>query len=108
MTERIIRRTRRGVVSLGWIVCLVASLGDANAWARGDASLVATELPPLPAPVAGAYVGTSNSAVLVAGGMRATAASLDAATPAYLDSVFILPPGAETWTTASPLAGPRA
>ncbi|MBN1490453.1 MAG: hypothetical protein JXA69_11105, partial [Phycisphaerae bacterium] len=102
------RRRHRAVQLCGIVAGLAASLGSGPAVAQEAAHLVATELPSLPEPVAGAFVGTSDGAVIVAGGMRATAASPDAVTPAYLDSVFILPPGAETWTTASPLAGPRA
>jgi solute:Na+ symporter, SSS family len=71
-------------------------------------SAIATEitwenLPPLPRPISGHFVGTHNGALIVAGGSNFDVSPFQGGEKQWYDRIYVLPPGADTWQSHSAL-----
>jgi len=74
--------------------------------ARAD--LAWTELPPLPGPSSGHFVGQHNGALIVAGGSNFPVSPFQGGEKVWLADIRVLESGAETWIDAGKLPTPRA
>ena len=74
--------------------------------ARAD--LAWTNLPDLPAPSSGHFVGVHNGALIVAGGSNFPVSPFQGGAKEWLDHIWVLEPGAAAWIDAGRLPGPRA
>lgn len=94
----------RGFV--GWILTALIALALLSA--RAGAEMSWKELPPLPAGISGHFAGTHNGALIVAGGSNFDVSPFQGGTKQWLDRIYVLEPGAETWIDAGRLPAPRA
>lgn len=83
---------------------LVSLLATANV----HADLAWEDLPPLPVPTSGHFVGQHNGALIVAGGSNFTVSPFQGGEKEWLDRIWVLEPGGEAWIDGGTLPGPRA
>lgn len=89
-----------GILALLGAVLLVAPAARADlAW---------TNLPELPAPSSGHFVGQHNGALMVAGGSNFPVSPFQGGEKVWLDQIWVLEPGADAWIDGGHLPGPRA
>lgn len=67
-----------------------------------------TTLPALPSPLSGQFAGTSNGALIVAGGTNFPVPLFEGGTKEWYDSVYILPEGEKKWRKVFKLPHPIA
>lgn len=92
----------RGVCCFRVAVALALVLAPG---ARAD--LAWTELPPLPGPSSGHFVGQHNGALIVAGGSNFLVSPFKGGEKLWLDRIWVLTPGADAWLDAGQLPTPR-
>jgi SSS family solute:Na+ symporter len=94
-------------VTLG---CLLATAASALAAEDqpADGTLRWRRLPDLPRPLSGQFVGTSNGALIVAGGTNFPVPLFQGGTKAWYHDVYVLPAGADAWRAAGNLDGASA
>jgi SSS family solute:Na+ symporter len=95
-------RSIRGLLATAFLG-LVFVLAPA---ARAD--LAWTELPELPSPSSGHFVGQHNGALVVAGGSNFPVSPFQGGEKVWLDQIWVLEPGAAAWVDGGRLPGPRA
>ncbi len=66
------------------------------------------QLPELPNPLAGQFVGTHNNALIVAGGSYFPTSLFEGGHKVWLDNIFVLESGSNHWNTNFHLDHPRA
>ena len=66
------------------------------------------ELPALPQPLSGQFAGTSNGALVVAGGTNFPISLFEGGTKAWYDTVHVLPSGEKSWRSEFKLSHPLA
>ncbi len=94
-----------GVLCCGWVALVLVMLACVPA-AHGD--LAWTDLPPLPVPSSGHFVGEHNGALIVAGGSNFTVSPFQGGEKEWLDHIWVLEPGGSEWIDGGTLPGPRA
>ncbi|MBX3175835.1 MAG: sodium/solute symporter [Candidatus Hydrogenedentes bacterium] len=72
------------------------------------AELAWTDLPELPVPMSGHFVGQHNGALIVAGGSNFPVSPFQGGEKQWLDRIWVLEPGAGAWIDAGALPEPRA
>jgi len=89
-------------IAVAAVLCTVLAAPDARAELAWD------DLPPLPVPTSGHFVGQHNGALIAAGGSNFTVSPFQGGEKEWLDRVYVLEPGAAAWLDAGALPAPRA
>jgi solute:Na+ symporter, SSS family len=101
-----VRRIAGCVVSAG--VCILFVVGTLVVGPLASAEVAWEELPALPAPSSGHFVGQHNGVLIAAGGSNFTVSPFQGGEKEWLDRIWVLEPGAAAWTDAGRLPGARA
>ncbi|MCF6286320.1 MAG: sodium/solute symporter, partial [Candidatus Hydrogenedentes bacterium] len=102
--ERFVARAKQ---NSAWSLAVVLLFGVLVASvAHGE--MVWEDLPPLPGPSSGHFVGTHNGALIVAGGSNFPVSPFKGGKKHWLDRIYVLKSGADSWIDAGQLPGARA
>ena len=86
----------------------LACAGLCGPVAYADTSFEWEELPELPQPMSGQFVGVHNNALILAGGTYWPVSPFQGGTKVWLDTVYVFEPGAEAWKKAESFLPARA